>query len=54
LSSPGSEYAAELDLCEEHLNALVEQGRAFLVATGIIAPGTDLERNISSVMGEHL
>jgi len=54
LSAPGTEYGAEADLCEEHLGALTEQGRAFLVALGLIEPSTELERNIVAAMGEHL
>jgi hypothetical protein len=54
LSSPGCEYAAEADLCEEHLPQLVDQGRAFLVVFGIIQPKTETERNLKAAAGEHL
>jgi len=54
LSTPGSEYAAEADLCEAHLSALEEQGRAFLVALGVIAPLTITERNVQTAAQEHL
>lgn len=54
LTAPGTEYAAEVDLCEEHLPALVEQGRSFLVALGVIKPASETERNVAAAVREHL
>lgn len=54
LSSPESEYAAEVDLCESHVPELGEWAHGFLVALGVIAPRSDLDRNARAVLGEHL
>lgn len=54
LSTPGNDYAAEADLCEDHLGSLIEQARAFLVALNVIPPTSALERNVQAVTGEHL
>lgn len=54
LSTPGSDYAAEADLCEEHLGSILDQARAFLVALNVVAPTNVLEGNIKAVTGEHL
>jgi hypothetical protein len=53
LTSPGSEYAAESDLCAEHLPMLGTQGRMFLVAIGVVKPETGTERNMATTSEEH-
>jgi len=53
LTSPRSEYAAEVDLCARHLGAVSGQARAFLVGVGVLAPSTELERNIRTATEEH-
>ncbi len=54
LTAPGTDYGAEADLCADHLDALAEQGRVFLVALGLAQPASELERNVAAAMGEHL
>jgi hypothetical protein len=53
LSAPGSEWAAEVDLCAEHLPGVADSARAFAVSLGTVAAETDLDRNIRAATAEH-
>ncbi len=54
LEAFGSEYAAEVDLCEKHVTELGEHARMFLITLGIIAPVTELDRKARAVTGEFI
>lgn len=52
--STADEWAAECDLCEQHLPQIAEQARTFAVAVGAIAPSSESDRNVLAAVSEHL
>lgn len=54
LEAVGTDWGAELDLCEEHADSIGKQTRAFLVGLGLSEPRDEAERNMRAVGGEHL
>lgn len=54
LEAAGSEYAAELDFCADHIGELSGAARMFLVTLGILAPETAMEQNARAVVGEYI
>lgn len=54
LSALGTDWGAEIDLCEEHADFVAKQARAFLVGLGLSEPRDELERNMRTVGGEYL
>ncbi len=53
LTTPGADYGAEGDLCEEHLPDALKQARAFLVLLSVIEPADETEQNLRTVASEH-
>lgn len=50
--SANKQWAAECDLCGEHLHEIAEQAEAFVAAVGVIEP-TELGLNLRAALEEH-